>query len=318
MDGSPDDATTDAPAAADARETGDGDALPAHGPFAPQPTLAIDHPPPINVEVGSGAHGLPARPTRVQGSLEAGGLRVVIIAWCFWLLGSWGAAWLADTGLPRVRWMLFAGLLGMMLVWPALRLSQPVHVREPGRGGAQAFLDWLAMVLVFQAVIWSLRLIAGWTIMRGYWLDAAFISWTLLTALVVAWGRTSASGWVRTFAFGVCLGIVLAEPLSLVVFGVPGPEAMRVSPLQTVWALTHLPANASLSPWDGRIIVVGVSAVLGWAVLAGWGWLARSPRQPEINLEDDPYGQRVEVIDIAAGQREREPSATIQRPPDGA
>ncbi|MEM9415028.1 MAG: hypothetical protein AAGA29_06050 [Planctomycetota bacterium] len=295
------------------------DAAPAPPrPFAPQPTLAIDHPPPINVEVGSGAHGLPVRPARVQGSLEAGGLRIVIIAWCFWLLGSWASSWLADTGLPRVRWMLFTGLLGMMLVWPALRLSQPVHAREPGRGAAQAFLDWLAMVLVFQAVIWSLRLIAGWTIARGYWLDAAFVSWTLLTAVVVGWGRSSPSGWVRTVAYVLCLGIVLAEPLSLVLFGVPGAEAMRVSPLQTFWALTHLPAHASLDPWDGRIIVVGVSAVLGWAVLAGWGWLGRAPRAVEIDLEDDPYGQQVEVIDIAAGQRERGPSATIQRPPDGA
>ncbi|MFI4860400.1 MAG: hypothetical protein ACIAXF_06940 [Phycisphaerales bacterium JB063] len=297
---------------------GEGDAPRARGPFAPQPTLAIDHPPPINVEVGSGTHGLPARPTRGQGALEAGGLRIVIIGWCFWLLGSWASSWLADTGLPRVRWMLFSGLLGMMLVWPAVRLSQPVHAREPGRGAAQAFLDWLAMVLVFQAVIWSLRLIAGWTVARGYWLDAAFVSWTLLTAVVVAWGRTSSAGWVRTSAYAVCLGIVLAEPLSLVLFGGPSPESMRVSPLQTVWALTHLPAHASLSPWDQRIVVVGVSAALGWCVLAGWGWLGRAPRPVEIDLEDDPYGQRVEVIDIAAGQRERGASATIHRPPDGA
>lgn len=289
---------------------------PRVGPFAPRPTLALDHPPPINVEVGSGAHGLPKPVRREPGALEAGGLRVVIIAWCFWLLGSWGAAWMADTGLPRVRWMLFAGLMGMMLVWPALRLSQPVHPREPGRGAGQAFLDWLAMVLVFQAVIWSLRLIAGWSIERGYWLDGAFLAWTLLTALIVGWGRTMPTHAGRLCAMALCLGVVLAEPLAIGLFGMPGPEAMRVSPVQAVWAMTTLPERASLHPWDERTLVVGAAAVLGWTVLAGWGWLNRSRRTEGTELEDDPYGQLIEVIDVAAGQREQPPSATMARPTD--
>ena len=99
MDPSPDEPVTTEP-------TGVDPSGPV-GPFAPRSTLALDHVPPINVEVGSGAHGLPAS-ARLPGPLEAGGLRIVIIAWCFWLLGSWGFSWLADTGLPRVRWMLLS------------------------------------------------------------------------------------------------------------------------------------------------------------------------------------------------------------------
>ena len=311
MDLPPDEPVTPAPSDDDR-----GDAAAPVRPFAPQSTLALDHVPPINVEVGSGAQGLPAR-RRPPGPLEAGGLRVVIIAWCFWLLGSWGAAWLADTGLPRVRWMLLSGVLGMMVVWPALRLSQAVHPREPGRGAFQIFLDWLAMIVVFQAVIWSLHLIAGWSLSRGYWLDSAIVSWTLLSALIVAWGRMSESGWVRTGAMALCLGVVLAEPVLGVLGLYRDAVGMRVSPLETLWALTNLPERAPLGVWQERIVVVGLAALLGWSVLAAGGWWGRRYRkQAEVSLEDDPYGQSVEVIDIAAGQRERPASATMNPPPD--
>lgn len=311
MDLPPDEPVTTEPTGVDPSGSG-----PAR-PFAPQSTLALDHVPPINVEVGSGASGLPAV-KREPGPLEAGGLRIVIIAWCFWLLGSWGFSWLADTGLPRVRWMLLSGVLGMMVVWPALRLSQPAHPREPGRGAAQSFLDWLAMIVVFQAVIWSLHLIAGWTMERGYWLDAAIVSWTLLSALIVAWGRMSAQPWVRTAAMALVLGVVLAEP----VLGVTGvyrdPVGMRVSPLGTLWALTTLPDRAPLGAWQERIVVVGLAAAAGWGVLAALGWLRRDRRKTDLLLEDDPYGQAVEVIDVAAGQRERSASARMAHPPDPA
>lgn len=319
MDETPDQPVDDAPASGEASR-----------PFAPQPTLALDHMPPINVEVGSGAHGGPAPPrvARQPGPLEAGGLRIVIVAWCFWLLGSWAMSWVAETSsvlrmfqygasVPVVRWMLLSGMLGMMVVWPAFRLGQPVHPREPGRGALQAFLDWLAMVLVFQAVVWSLQVIAGWTLARGLWLDAAVVSWTLLTALIVGWGRTVASGLVRTTAMALCLAVVLAEPVLGWLQGTDlGTGAMRWSPLETVWVLTNLPERASVSPWSERIIVVGVSAVLGWGVLAVWGWVTRAKRPIARTLEDDPYGQLVAVVDIAAGQREPGASDRMDRPPD--
>ena len=240
-----------------------------------------------------------ARPP--AGALEVGGLRLVIVAWCFWLLGSWAMSWVAETSnalrmfqygtsAPVVRWMLLSGLLGMMVVWPAYRLSQPTHPREPGRGALQAFLDWLAMVLVFQAVIWSLQIIAGWTLARGLWLDAAVLAWTLLTALIVGWARTSGSGVVRTAAMAGCLAVVLAEPvLGWLQGGEPGEpgEAMRLSPLETVWTLTVLPENASVWPWGERIIVVAVAAGLGWGVLAGWGWLSRRGGTAPTGLAED-------------------------------
>ena len=166
--------------------------------------------------------------------------------------------------------------------------------------------------------MWSLHLIAGWTMERGYWLDAAIVSWTLLSALIVAWGRMSAQPWVRTVAMALVLGVVLAEPLLGVTGVYRDPVGMRVSPLGTLWALTTLPDRAPLGAWQERIVVVGVAAVAGWGLLAALGWLRRDRRKADLLLEDDPYGQAVEVIDVAAGQRERSASARMAHPPDPA
>lgn len=205
---------------------------------------------------------------------DPGWLRVVIVVWCFWLLGAWGAAWLSETSVPRVRWMMFAGSLGLMLVWPAFRLSQRVSRDEPGHGAVQVLLDWLAMVGVYQAVIWSLHLLAGWPLVRGLWLDAAVLSWSLLTALIVAVSRRWPHGWARLTGMGLCIALVFAEPVALWLFVVGGgdPWSMRVSPIQAFWELTQPPSESRLQPWDTRTLMVAFVAVTGWAALALW-WI---------------------------------------------
>lgn len=268
-------------------------AQPIDDPFAPQPTLALDHVPPINVEVGTGAHGEPAKlPPR---PLEMGGLRIIIIGWCFWLLGSWGVAWFSDTAVPRARWMLLAGLLGMMLAYPAVRLSQSPNPDEPGRGAMQVLFDWLCLISVFQAVLWSLHLIAAWPLSRGLWLDAAVVSWTLLAALIVGWARLYASSVIRTLGMALCIALVVAEPLVLWLTGTrPGSEGwlLRVSPLQAVWELSSPPMRTIVHDWPPQILLIGLVAVSGWASLIGWRVLdALIARK----LRPEP-----EVVDLAA------------------
>lgn len=203
---------------------------------------------------------------------DPGMLRVVIVVWCFWLLGAWGAAWLSDTSVPRVRWMMFAGSFGLMLVWPAFRLSEQADPDKPGHGSLQVLLDWLAMVGVYQAVIWSLHLLAAWPMVRGIWLDAAVMAWSLLTALIVAAARRWPHGFARLVGMGLCIALVFAEPVAVwvVVTGGGGPWPMVVSPIQALWELTQPPNQSTISPWDQRTLMIAIIAITGWMALGLW------------------------------------------------
>lgn len=264
--------------------------MPPGDPFTPRATLALDHIPPINVEVGTGATHPPAR-TRSR-PMELGGLRIIIIGWCFWLLGSWGVAVLSDTATPRARWMLLAAMLGLMLAYPAVRLSQGPNPDEPGRGALQVLLDWLAMITVFQAVLWSLHLIAAWPLVRGLWLNAAVLAWSLLAALIVGWARLFNIGAVRLLGMALCIALVLAEPLTLWVAGVyPGSAGwlLRVSPLQAVWEMSAPPGKHVSHDWRPHILLIALIAIAGWSALIGWRvieWLLPRPARPEPELID--------------------------------
>lgn len=209
---------------------------------------------------------------RRRASDDPGWLRLVIVVWCFWLLGAWGAAWLSETSVPRVRWMMFAGSFGLMLVWPAFRLSEQVRSDRPGHGAMPVLLDWLAMVGVYQAVIWSLHLLAGWPMARGVWLDAAVLAWSLLTALIVAAARRWPSGLARTVGMGLCIALVFAEPVLIWLTLISGGQAwpMVVSPIQAFWELTQPPNQGTVSPWDQRTLTIAIVAVLGWLSLGLW------------------------------------------------
>ena len=227
----------------------------------PEPMLAVtsDRPPMI-------------QPTPPRHS-EAGWLRLVIVVWCFWLLGAWAMAWVSESSVPRVRWMLFAGTFGLMVVWPAFRLSERNHLEQRDGGAASpVILDWLGLILVYQAVIWSLHLIAHWPLARGLWLDAVIVSWSLLTALIVALARRWPFAWARTVGMALCVGLVFAEPIAIWSALGAGHEgwSMRVSPIQALWELTESPTQTRLAPWDQRTMLVGLIAIVGWLALGCW------------------------------------------------
>jgi len=228
---------------------------------------------------------------------HAGGVRIVIVAWSFWLLGCWAISSLIDQGLPRIRWMLLTCVLGLMLAWPALRLSQRPDPKHPGTGAGQALLDWLAMILVFQAVLWSLHIIAHWPADRSLWLDGGIAAWTLLTALVVGWARTT-PGWVtRIIAMILCIALALGWPMwQWITAPRPvGTTPIGYSPLHMIWALTHRPDQAPTPPWDQQIIVVAFIAALGWLALGAIAWAKRranrtqaKPGHAESDMRESP------------------------------
>ncbi len=221
----------------------------------------------------------------------------LIIAWCLWLLSSWWITLGVSSPAPAARWMVFASLIGLMLLWPAWRLSQAARVGPDGHllaiGAGQVLVDWATLNLVFQTIILPLRLTAGWTMPQTLWLDAAVMSWSLVSALFVGWGCRSWIGGHRAAAMGLCLLLVLGEPAlmgTVNLTAAPGHGltwAMMVSPIQAVWALTS-PAHAwSPQPWATQIVCVAIAAVLGWVVLA----LLPRDKQRELVLPVGPTDQ---------------------------
>ena len=195
--------------------------------------------------------------------------RDLVLLWCLWLLGSWLVSGLGGWQVAAPRWMVFASLTGFMLMWPALRLGQDLGW---ALSAGVVLWDWFCLNLVFQAVVWPLQVSAEWTLAQALWLDGALAGWSLLTGLVlVGVGRwTSPAG--RVAAMGLCLLLVLGEPLLLAIMSLARLGAvwpMWISPIDTVWALTEEPARI----WPPHVAGVMAVAAAGWllVVLLGAG-----------------------------------------------
>lgn len=215
-------------------------------------------------------------------------VRGLILGWCLWLLGSWGVTLAIDSSVPAGRWMVFSVMMGLMAIWPAFRLSQANEPQVPGRLRL-VLLDWLCMLAVFQTVVWPLRLLGAWSIRQACWLNGAVAAWSLLSGLLIAWGCGRSAGSGRTAAMVLCILLLVGEPAVMLLAGLGRPAGagpgwtMRVSPVQTVWALTRPPSRFRLDPWTDHIKAAGLAAVAGWVVLGGAALIGRirRPDRPE-------------------------------------
>ena len=197
--------------------------------------------------------------------------RALVLGWCLWLIGMWGLLLVTIGWSPLAyRWMIFAALVGLMGLWPAVRLSQD-H-RGPG-ARTVVFVDWVCLLLVFQAVLWPMQIVAKWSWEQTLLVDAAVASWSLLTGLIIAWGRSFGSGAMRTVAMVGCVGLVVVEPLCLLLNAQLNGTSwsdlpnLRLSPLQAIWELTVAPAMFLSRPWADYTLGVGAAALVGWCVL---------------------------------------------------
>lgn len=174
----------------------------------------------------------------------------------------------ADGGQAASRWMVFSCMIGLMLIWPVFRLSQNVGRAIP----AESILwDWLCLNMVLQAVIWPLHVTASWSVEQALWLIVALAGWSLLTGLLllICSGWTSGSG--RAVGAVMCLLLVLGEPVAMAALAgarLSGAWSMRVSPINTLWALTERPARV----WPMQILGVAAAAIASWLIVG----LARS------------------------------------------
>ncbi len=220
----------------------------------------------------------------------------LLLLWCLWLLVAWAWAtwlnygsallWQRRVSLaPAARFVLAAATIGLMIVWPVVRLSQapaaghsptadpaadPAEAADSPRWRPLAALawtlrDWLALNAVLSAVIAALGIGAGWWLQQMAAISATLAGWSLLSGLLIAWGVASGRGWVRvllTLAALVLLGHNGLLPVQQVWFQAAAPA---------VWALNHggvsRPTLSALGVLAGGAL--GLSALVMLALAAG-------------------------------------------------
>jgi len=187
-----------------------------------------------------------------------------------------------------VRAMMLLVMVGLLLLWPALRLSQDRWASQSrtmmllsGRSGPiSVLMDWLGLALIAQAVVWSFKITANWTVHQTLWIDAAVLSWSLLAAALVAWGVQWRGNIPRAVAMLLCVGLFWGEPLvySLMTprLADSPPWRMRISPLQTIWHLSEPGGLWSVEPWHTQVLAVAVAAVVAWVLVL---IMSRQPSQ---------------------------------------
>ena len=207
-------------------------------------------------------------PSLKHGSDPAGalGTQMIVLGWCLWLVGTWAVTLSLTSSVPAARWLILVALMGLMLVWPAVRLS----TREVRMRAGTVWMEWLCLVLVLQAAVWPLRIVSQWRLDQTAWLAGALAAWSLLTAAVVAMGMRSRRAGPRIAAMVACVVLVLGEPAVMALAAAGGDTAlwpMRVSPLATVWSLVQPALNVSLDPWPQRVVAAGAAAVIAWLMV---------------------------------------------------
>jgi len=252
-------------------------------------------------------------PTPTAPTADPINTRAVVLGGTLWMLSSWIWLWLQNgfNG-ETCRAMAFAATVGLCGAWPALRLSQagPDAGQPAGPAGGltgvtpqswakscvSILTDWLGLTLLLQTVWWPLQTVADWTLAQTLWLSLTLAATSLLIGLLIAWARGSRRGVARSGAMLACVGVVVLEPALMLIS--ERMVSMRISPLQSVWTLTHpgpqalgraggdpgaalalgldaaaasQPAHLYAQAAQGQAVLqtlsVGLAAVAGWIVL---------------------------------------------------
>lgn len=213
----------------------------------------------------------------------------VILGWCLWLIGAWAVTFLSSASLIAAdRWMSFAAAMGLLLIWPAWRLSLeiPSATVHPLQTIGHVWIEWLALNLVLQAVIWTLPVGSGWSFQQTLWLDAALASWSLLIAAIVAAGTLAASPPRQNLAMLGCLLILFGQPLLQALGWI---SHHTTSPLNfqalNVWTLlyqlTRPPEHFRPESYLPRIAPIVVLDAALWLILVLWSLLRPFSSKPK-------------------------------------
>lgn len=202
--------------------------------------------------------------------------RGLIFLASMWLIASW----ISSIGLrppvqpsapsytPAVRLMIFLVSLGLLIVWPLMRLSEP-----PARWGVRrTLLDLVVLLSLTQVVVWPLRLVTAWSTGRTLLIDLTIVAWTGMIAAIVAVTlmREHASRW---FAMALCLALCIGGPAALWILRPIAPALagdLTASTVERFGALTSIHRLTGGEPGPVGVTEWRYLAVLGGAALAAW------------------------------------------------
>lgn len=213
--------------------------------------------------------------------------RVLLLGWCLWLLASWATnlaifparrSWIvhgdmlawrapAEAFIPVVRAMLISVAVGLILIWPAWRLSMAPSGGER-HAGRETAIDLVALWLIIQVVVLPMRLLADLSLARLGLISLTFAIWGAATATLVWLGRRPrgpegrGSTFARTAAMLGCAALLLGGWPIAYILGDTAPADF--SPLHTLWTL------CAGSP-DPAAILIRLAIVLGATIIV---WVA--------------------------------------------
>lgn len=213
---------------------------------------------------------------RPDWSHRRGEPRVFALVWMLYLMGvtalmfaSLSDAFFVSPAItrPAARGMLLATMAGVVLMWPAVRLSQ----RPADRPVRSVLRDLFVVLIPAQAVIWphALRELGDWSFGVLTALAGVFAAWALVVGGILAMADSGAgAGRARWAWMLVLLVLCLGAPAYAVARGqfrmVPGPA----SSARPGWMLS--PLTAVLEVTRDRDAADGVTAVSGthWRLIA--------------------------------------------------
>lgn len=191
------------------------------------------------------------------------GPKLVLLGWCFWLMVAWGMVLKTALVGSASRWLVFAALLGLMTAWPVFRLC----VIAPQRSRLRAlFIEWVNLMVVWQAVLWPLQIASRWGWHQVLALDLAVAGWSLIAAGIIAFGLQGDRVARRTAAMGVLLVLLLAEPIGQA-FWPTLPWWPALSPWPVVWSLTEVRHRVDLEAIWPSVAGCLLAGVLLWTAL---------------------------------------------------
>ncbi len=188
-----------------------------------------------------------------------------------WLLGAWSLTIGLRMPLqpssasfePGLRLLLQTIVIGFMVGWPLLRLSQAKVARPAG----QVWLDLLVLMTLLQVVIWLPRLFTSWTVARTIALDLTLLGWMTLVGAMIA----SATGTRRTaprlLVMGACLLLCLVGPFALAGGRLETFDALDlvlIGPVGIVRALTESGATLPSEAQWSAVTLIGLAAGGAW------------------------------------------------------
>ncbi len=231
--------------------------------------------------------------------------RTLLLWWSLWLLAAWVLAfgW-SSPFLPSLRAygsslskLLFLVSLGLAIVWPLFRLS----AQNRGAPRIVALVDFVAIVITLQVILWPMRISGQWEVSRLFALDWSLSAWALIIAGIIAFGsvpprvrfgsmasstaptpHTKARNFIHANAkrgiwmFVIILLSLLGPTLSILLNNNPSnagsaasasTEAFLWSPISSAWWMgAHTLDAPERSEWL-RLILISIAGILIWVGL---------------------------------------------------